>query len=72
MESNIMVALALKLQNLFPAGEDKFLTFPMGLGLTNEELDFLMDDPNDTVETIKQKGSLQISVRKITKHDSRG
>jgi hypothetical protein len=44
MESNIEVALAVKLQKLFPPTEEKFLSFPMGECFTYDDLDFMGDD----------------------------
>jgi len=55
MESNIEVALAIKLQKLFPATKEKFLGFPMGMGFKYEELNFMEDPGNLTAEQLRQR-----------------
>ena len=55
MQSNIEVALAVKLQKLFAAEDDKFLSFPMGMGFQDDELTFMEDDRGATAEQLQQR-----------------
>jgi hypothetical protein len=55
MESNIEVALAVKLQKLFPPNAERFLAFPMGCGFTYEDLDFVGDEAACSAEQLRRR-----------------